>query len=47
MPKKLVEDAYTVGTSLGLAVWCEDEAGPFQTVPHPGPSWQPEGRPAR
>jgi hypothetical protein len=30
-----------------LAVWCEDEAGPFQTVPHPGPSWQPEGQPAR
>jgi hypothetical protein len=28
-------------------VWCEDEAGPFQAVPHPGPSWQPEGRPAR
>jgi transposase len=43
----LIEDAYTVGASLGLAVWCEDEAGPFQTVPHPGPSWQPEGRPAR
>ena len=28
-------------------MWCEDEAGPFQTVPHPGPSWQPEGKPAR
>jgi hypothetical protein len=43
----LIEEAYTAGASLGLAVWCEDEAGPFQTVPHPGPSWQPEGRPAR
>lgn len=43
----MIEDAYTVGASLGLAVWCEDEAGPFQTVPHDGPSWQPEGRPAR
>jgi hypothetical protein len=43
----LIEDAYTSGASLGLAVWCEDEAGPFQTVPHPGPSWRPEGRPAR
>ena len=43
----MIEDAYAVGASLGLAVWCEDEAGPFQTVPHPGPSWQPEGRPAR
>jgi DDE superfamily endonuclease len=28
-------------------VWCEDEAGPFQAIPHPGSSWQPEGRPAR
>ena len=28
-------------------MWCEDEAGPFQTVPQPGPSWQPEGKPAR
>jgi DDE superfamily endonuclease len=27
-------------------VWCEDEAGPFQGVPHPGRSWQPQGQPA-
>lgn len=32
---------------MGLAVWCEDEAGPFQTAPYPGQSWQPEGEPAR
>jgi hypothetical protein len=32
---------------MGLAVWCTDQAGPFQTVPHPGPSWRPEGQPAR
>lgn len=43
----MIEDAYTRGAALGLAVWCEDEAGPFQTVPHPGPSWQPAGCPAR
>jgi len=43
----LIADAYTLGAALGLAVWCEDEAGPFQTVPHPGPSWQPKSRPAR
>jgi len=43
----LIEDAYTLGESLGLEVWCEDEAGPFQTIPHPGQSWQPEGNPAR
>ena len=43
----MIEDAYTLGASLGLAVWCEDEAGPFQAVPHPGASWRPEGRPGR
>jgi transposase len=43
----LIEDAYTLGERLGLAVWCCDEAGPFQTIPHPGQSWQPQGEPAR
>jgi hypothetical protein len=43
----LIEDAYASGASLGLAVWCEDEAGPFQAIPHPGPSWQPRGHPSR
>jgi len=43
----LIEDAYAAGASLGLAVWCEDEAGPLQAVPQPGPSWRPQGRPAR
>jgi hypothetical protein len=43
----LIEDAYTLGERLGLAVWCCDEAGPFQTVPHPGQSWQPQGEPPR
>ena len=43
----MIEEAYTLGGSLGLAVWCEDEAGPFQAVPHPGPSWRQEGHPAR
>ena len=42
----MIEDAYTLGEQLGLEVWCEDEAGPFQTVPQAGPSWQPEGEPA-
>jgi hypothetical protein len=27
-------------------VWCQDEAGPFQTAPYPGGGWQPTGRPA-
>src|SRR5215217_2922907 len=39
--KKLIEQAYTLGAQLGLSVWCEDEAGPFQAVPHSGVSWQP------
>jgi hypothetical protein len=43
----LIEDAYRLGEAMGLSVWCADEAGPFQTVPHPGPSWRPEGEPAR
>jgi len=28
-------------------VWCEDEAGPYQAIPQPGPSWQPVGLPAQ
>ena len=28
---------------MNLAVWTEDEAGPFQTVPMPGQSWQQSG----
>src|SRR3954464_6039001 len=44
--KKLIEQAYTLGAQLGLSVWCEDEAGPFQAVPHPGVSWQPREHPA-
>lgn len=32
---------------MGLAVWTQDEAGPFQTVPFPGNSWQEDGRPQR
>ena len=28
-------------------MWCEDEAGPYQAIPQPGPSWQPVGKPAQ
>src|SRR5205823_3237023 len=31
----------------GLAVWCQDEAGPYQAIPHPGGRWQPVGEPQR
>lgn len=30
----------------GLSLWCQDQAGPFQTRPYLGASWQPEGQPA-
>ncbi len=33
--------------AVGVAVWTQDEAGPYQAIPQPGPSWQPEGQPAR
>jgi DDE superfamily endonuclease len=42
----LIEEAYRLGAELGLAVWTQDEAGPFQTAPHPGGSWAPAGLPA-
>jgi hypothetical protein len=30
-----------------VALACQDEAGPYQTVPYPGTSWAPVGHPAR
>lgn len=43
----MIERAYHEGEAGGLAVWTEDEAGPFQTIPYPGASWQPEADPLR
>src|SRR4051812_23012122 len=45
--KKLIEQAYTRGAQLGLSVWCEDEAGPFQAGPQAGGGWGPRGGPAQ
>jgi predicted nucleotidyltransferase len=45
--KNLIERAYQLGEQLGLATWTEDEAGPYQTLPYPGESWQREGHPAQ
>ena len=42
----MIEAAYWCGEALGLAVWTQDEAGPFQTIPYPGNSWQPQAQPA-
>ena len=43
----MIEQAYRWVEAIGVALWCQDEAGPYQTVPYPGESWQPEGQPAR
>src|SRR5438128_639354 len=45
--KRLIEQAYTEGERMGLAVWGMDEAGPYQAIPQPGVHWQPVGQPAR
>jgi hypothetical protein len=39
--------AYRFGEAVGLPVWCEDEAGPYQAIPQPGAGWRPVGQPAR
>ena len=36
-----------MGEQLGLAVWTTDQAGPFQTLPYPGHSWECQGHPQR
>ncbi|MGI8540131.1 MAG: transposase [Rubrobacteraceae bacterium] len=43
----MIERAYTEGEKADLSVWTEDEAGPYQTVPCPGASWEPAGKPKR
>jgi hypothetical protein len=43
----LIEAAYLTGEAMGLAVWCTDQAGPYQTVPYAGQSWRPDGGPVR
>jgi hypothetical protein len=42
----VIERAYRTAEALGIPVWCQDEAGPYQAIPQPGPSWQPVGQPA-
>ena len=42
----MIERADTTAEALGIPVWCQDEAGPDQAVPQPGPSWRPVGQPA-
>lgn len=39
--------AYRLAEAAGIAVWCQDEAGPYQAIPQPGASWHPQGQPVR
>jgi transposase len=41
----LIELAYQQAEAAGLPLWCQDEAGPYQAIPHPGEDWHPEGKP--
>ena len=43
----MIEHAYTMGEKLGLAVWTQDEAGPFQPKPYAGQAWHEPGQPRR
>jgi hypothetical protein len=43
----LIELAYEQAEAAGLALWCQDEAGPYQAIPHPGETWHPQGQPTR
>jgi hypothetical protein len=42
----VIERAYRTAEELGIPLWCQDEAGPYQALPQAGPSWQPVGQPA-
>lgn len=41
----MIEQAYRWAEAAGIAVWCQDEAGPYQAIPQPGASWQLMGHP--
>jgi len=42
-----IDRAYGLGERAGLAVFGQDEAGPYQTKPQPGATWAPQGDPLR
>lgn len=43
----MIELAYGGAEAVGVPVWCQDEAGPYQAIPQPGAGWQPVGEPRR
>lgn len=42
---RLIELACEQAEAAGIVQLNEDEAGPYQAIPQPGASWQPEGHP--
>lgn len=45
--KKLIETAYQEAETAGIAVWCQDEAGPYQAIVQAGQQWAKCGDPGR
>ncbi len=43
----MIESAYRLAEACGIPVWCQDEAGPYQAIPHPGAGWFPRDDPGR
>lgn len=43
----MIELAYRLAEAAGIPTWCQDEAGPYGTVPYPGAGWSAAGHPAR
>jgi DDE superfamily endonuclease len=37
--------AYEQAEAAGIPVWCQDEAGPYQAIPHTGENWHPLSKP--
>jgi transposase len=45
--RNLIDQAYRIAEAMGIPLWCQDEAGPYQAIPQPGQSWQPVSKPRR
>jgi transposase len=43
--RSLIDQAYRIAEAMGIPLWCQDEAGPYQAIPQTGQSWRPEGKP--
>ena len=43
----MIEWAYQAAEQAGIPLWCQDEAGPYQTVPYPGSDWHEAGKPTQ